>query len=302
MIQAPSLTGMIAIVLLVTMTGAALDKLVLSSRLEAWRRKIGELWIKLNTPGARALAQDANQLYCDLFDYIYGRRTFAWRRVWTSIVSSITGMVVFTLIVGLENSFWRRAVEFISEKDATGAVLVAWVFLVFFIPIVSNLIPDFFSLFETRLVLKWSRGRGPLGIVFLVILDLILTTTIFAAGCTAWVIVAVSIGLLMGKTDSSEAVKLVWDFLTSWLPVALFMPRIFLIFFLTTFVTSFFWILFVLTFGIIWVFHRLSPLAKFVYYAIGQSDRPAATLSAYLNSVVIGVYVLWRVVEWTLVI
>jgi hypothetical protein len=66
-------------------------------------------------------------------------------------------------------------------------------------------------------------------------------------------------------------------------------------------VTSFFWILFTITFGFIWVFHRLSPLANHVYYQMGQSDRPAAALSAFLNGIIIVIYAAWRVLEWAIV-
>ena len=82
MVQAPSLASLITVIISVAVVGVALDKLILSHRLEDWRRKVRELWIKLNTPGAKELAQDANQLFCDLFDYIYGEKTFTQRRVW----------------------------------------------------------------------------------------------------------------------------------------------------------------------------------------------------------------------------
>jgi ribose/xylose/arabinose/galactoside ABC-type transport system permease subunit len=67
--------------------------------------------------------------------------------------------------------------------------------------------------------------------------------------------------------------------------------------FLTTFVTSFFWFLFVGTFLLIWFFYRVHPLARYVYQAVGQSERPATAVSGSLNILIIGVYLVWVVAE-----
>jgi len=285
----------VALVIIIAGSGAALDKLVLSSRLEAWRRNIGKLWIKLNTPGAKALAQDANQLYCDFFDYIYGRRAFTWRRVWASVLSSMIALVVITLILGFKNTwFGYFYYELMDDPDFMLSWSVSFLFVIF--PTLLNLIPDFFSLIETRLVLNWSKGRGLLGIVLLIILDLILTTTIFIVG----VLLLASIIYFSQELLGMAVEQPLWELYDD--AIGAMVDRTgFLVFYLTTFVTSFFWILFVITFGLIWVFHRLSPLANLVYYQIGQSDRPAAALSAFLNGMIIIIYAVWRVLEWAIV-
>ena len=59
--------------------------------------------------------------------------------------------------------------------------------------------------------------------------------------------------------------------------------------------TSLLWLLFVATFGLIWLLYRVSPLANFVYYEIGQSDRPAMAIAAFLNVIAIVVYGAWVV-------
>ena len=147
MLQAPGIKSLIAIVLSITGTGIAIDKLVLSKHLAPWRWKLQQYWIKLNTPGARGLVQDANQLYCDLFDYIYGRKTFTWHRIWTSILSSTIGLFVFTFIVGEDAITWNFF-KFLGYDI---------IFLL--VPVFFNLIPDFFSLWETRKLLDWSKTK-----------------------------------------------------------------------------------------------------------------------------------------------
>jgi len=291
-IQAPSLTSFIAVVIFIAGMGVALDKLILSSRLDEWRRSIGKLWVKLNTPGAKGLAQDANQLYCDLFDYIYGKHAFTWRRVWASVLSSMIGLVVITLILGPQDTLFATKFRHLYILLSRGYI---WRFLdslipTLLFPAMLNLFPDFFSLIETRIVLKWSKNRGPLGISFLIILDLVLTTTIFLFGLFVLYCIA---EIMQGRP---------WSFSQFLFGVSgVVEPKKGLVFYLTTFVTSFFWILFTITFGFIWVFHRLSPLANLVYYQIGQSDRPAAALSAFLNGIIIVIYAAWRVLEWAIV-
>ena len=120
MLRAPELTSVIAVVITLGVLGVLLDKLVLSSRLEAWRRKVQQLWVKLNTPGAKDLAQDANQLFCDLFDYVYGKKHFSKRRVWASILSSMIGLLVFTLVLGWERSPWPETLDDIGSYWSTG--------------------------------------------------------------------------------------------------------------------------------------------------------------------------------------
>jgi len=243
-------------------------------------------------------------LFCDLFDYVYGEKTFSWHRVWASVLSSMIGLVVFTLILGYENTVWPDIFSFMTEfwrelSDYTWAevwaepglleVAVFVFILVPTVPVFFNLVPDYFSLTETRLVLRWAKGRGLAGISLLILLDFILTATIFNFAGFLWVLL------------SPEATG-IWEQESLFVWFTYYTTQLiaddFLIFFLTTFITSLFWLLFALTFCLIWLFHRLSPLANFVYYEIGQSDRPAAALAALLNGVVIIVYMLWVALDW----
>ncbi len=61
--QAPSLSSVIVMVLFLAALGAALDKFILSRRLDSWRQKIADLYEKLNTPQAKGLLADVHQLF-----------------------------------------------------------------------------------------------------------------------------------------------------------------------------------------------------------------------------------------------
>jgi len=71
-----------------------------------------------------------------------------------------------------------------------------------------------------------------------------------------------------------------------------------LIFLLSTFVTSAFWLLYVLSFAFIRLLHHLLPAVNAVYYQIGRSQRPALTASAFFNGLLVLGYLLWTVGAW----
>ncbi len=274
MLEPPGVSSLATIVITTAVVGVALDKLVLSTRLESWRKNVAGLWVKLNSPGARDLTDSANQLFTDLFDFIYGKRMLSRRRVWSSVLSSVIGLIAVTLLLGYENTVW-------PEFMGLSYILV----LATLVPAFLNLIPDFFSLAETRLVLKWSQGRSLPSILLLIVLDLFLTSAIFIAGYVFF-FMAFSLVVLSG----ADVVGWVDDVLPFLMD-----PKGGLVFFLTTFVTSLFWILFVFSYALIWFFHRVSPLAKFVYYYVGTSDRPASAALSIFNGTILAIYLSWVV-------
>ena len=236
-VRPPGVTSVIVIVVAVAAVGAILDRQVLSNRLESWRRGVRRLWLKLNTPGASDLSQDAHKLFCGLFDLIYGKRTFTWRRVWASSASSLVALFVVTLVLGYENTVWFAVEGWLDEfgRPAQLALLAIVVLFASFL----NLIPDFFSLAETRWVLQLARGKGAGSIALLLVLDLILTTAIFVSGFLAFVLLTFAVAGDEGELDLAAEMTLVIN------------PEEGLVFFLTTFVTSLFWIFFALTFFLI---------------------------------------------------
>lgn len=305
-VGAPSLSSVVILVVTFAALAAALDKFALRSHLDSWRQSVADLWRKLNTEGARELAQDANTLYCDLFDHIYGKSAFSRRRVRTSSATSLLALLVVTLLLGYQNTFFAVRFEHLNQALAIISIwhrLAIYAVLVLLLFSFLNLLPDFVSVMGTRLVLDWSKGKGPLGISLLMILDLVLTTIVFYV-VFALLMITLAIGVfgivaLLGGPPVTQGLRGLWENWTT--PSSLFTLLLaaenFLVFFLTTFVTSVFWILFLTTFGVIWLFHRVSPLAKFVYEAIGRSHNPALTLSACLNFLVLVAYAIWVVLD-----
>tara|TARA_B100000315_G_C14467229_1_gene536558 strand:+ start:164 stop:1027 length:864 start_codon:yes stop_codon:yes gene_type:complete len=287
MFSIPSISTLFIIFVVLSTIGIILDSLVLSSRLDQWRKNLALIMNKLYQPGAKSLIIDVNKLYCDLFDHIYGLRHFSKHRFIASIISSYFGVIVLTLI-------------FQSDVLAKTDIFLRNLLYIFVLGGLLNLIPDFISLIETRFILNKSRGKGYIGIFFLLIADLLLTTLIFfiALACMFFLLSLIE---NVFDVDPAETfisyINFLIDNLLDGSFELLFSSEMFFVFLFTTYITSFFWILFVITFILITIFHKLSPIAEYIYKEVGQSSKPATAIAGYLNGMIIVVYMIMKLLE-----
>ena len=296
MLKAPDVVSLTVLIITLAALGSALDTFVLKSRLKIWRTKVRRLWKELNTPGARGLTQHANQLFTDLFDHVYGTDHFSNRRVKTSAISTTLGLLVFTLLVGLPPRW--------SDLLTTGYWTPPFFELQIPIPsffkfllggLIVNYVADFVSLIETRLILRLSRDRGLVGVLLLLVVDFVLTSLIFLGILELILIFPQIWTYLVTDVQLRDELRTLIRELSS---AGVLSSKGLLVFYLSTFVTSMFWALYVLSFLIVLVLHRLSPLANFVYVEIVRSDRPAAAFTAFLNGLLIIGYVAWVMSEY----
>ncbi len=276
----PSIEGVLASVTVLAVCGVLLDGVIGDEKLRVWRGRMRGFVVKMNTSGARGLSRDVNQLYLGLFDAIYGARFFSTRRVVASIISTIASLVALTLMFGYNNTIWPDILK-IFDPDAGVSDYSASILVL--LPVACNFVPDFFSLHETRFVLRWAAGRGPIVILILIVVDFVLTTAIFAIGVAAW------LTLMKGNPFWNDWLLNVGFWLDS--------KHGLLLFYLTTLVTSVFWILFSITFFGAWALHRpMRPLANFLYRAIGESSRPVAATTSMLIALILTGYAILRLV------
>ena len=130
-------------------------------------------------------------------------------------------------------------------------------------------------------------------ILVLIVVDLALTTIIFCMGMFLVYLIISLIALFRADFWVISMEVFLREF-----PEMVLSPDRYLVFFLTTFITSLFWILFVLTFALVWVFHRLHPLADFIYYQVGRSNKPASAVAALLIFIVCMFYTAWFGLAW----
>jgi len=274
----PDLLVLVSLMAVVALLGQALDALLRTERLADWRWGMAHLWARFDTHGAAGLTADAHALFCDLFDAVYGRRALTRQRAFASILSTGLALLVLTLVLGYENTYWRYALEDTFEPafDWEHFLLLA------VSPLVLNLVPDFFSLVETRWVLERARHRGTAGVAGMLLLDLALTLIIFALGVGFMYLVDRALIESLFQDPRQWADRTLSRYF-QWL----FEPAGGLIFLLSTFVTSAFWLLYVLSFALIRFLHHLLPAVNAVYYQIGRSQRPALTASAFFNGLLV---------------
>ncbi len=297
--QLPHLTNMIALIVTIVVLSVAFDKFLLSRRLNQWRKGVRNVWVKLNTPGSQGLIHDANNLFCDLFDAIYGKHTFSWRRITASVLSTLVGLVVLILVLGFENTIFQDALQDALNERYKIDWWKAGFVIVF--PFVLNLIPDFFSLTETRFILETSKNHHLLGICGLLVLDLLLTSALFLVGFLCLPFVAFFYTHIYTMATSQPSYNMTLSEVVLRFPqeffAAIFATDGFLVFYLTTFITSALWILFVFTFILILVLYRFRPFANFICYELGRSKRPVLVISGFWVSIMIIVYIAWIVLR-----
>jgi len=277
----PSLHNMIFLIIFITVIGVIIDLFIQKDNFSDWRQGFVELWKKLIT-GSNDLLHDANRLFCELFDKIYGSQSFSRQRIYASVLSSTIALVGISLILGVENTYFNimfKHAQSIYKINKT--IDWNWLFRAMLYPIVLNIIFDYFSLLETRKLLEFSKNKGAVAVFGLIILDLLFTIFIFIIGFLF--LYAINAFLFTSKFSYDEFKEL--------------LPYIFkldagLVFFLTTFVTSFIWII-ALTIYLIWPLHKLTPVTDAICYHIGKSKQPASTFSAFLNILIITIFVAW---------
>ncbi len=250
---------------------------------------------KLREPGAQGMIVNANLMYVRLFDLIYGENALTKKRVKASVISSLGFLVIFTLLIGIEHTPWPKLLEGfgngISKLQTTSGIenvkILMGLLVLPSIPVFANLIPDFYSLIETRMVLRWSRKANGLGIVALFVLDLILTMIVFLSSIfLAGILIGIVVNLLDGR-DVFAHLHLNYDFrsrdIEKFIEI-MFAPKVGLVFVLTTFVTSFFWFLFVLSFGLLKTLHSVPALSRTLHRFLAGSRFPILRLTLCANT------------------
>ncbi len=285
----PDPLSLVVAVIAVAVLGRFLDSALASARFADWRASLGRLWAALRAPHPEDLLQEVHRGFVTLFDLVYGRRALSLRRLGTSVLSSLLALFVLTLLMGYEHSVWRLGLEDVFEP------VFSWEQLVLLVvsPLVLNLVPDWFSLAETRWVLGQARGRGPAALAGLFVLDLALTLVIFALGVALMQVV----DLALVQQVFADPLQYDTKPLRGYLEWTL-LPWGGLVFLLSTFVTSLFWLLYAGCFGVIRLLHRLLPVADFIYAEVRDSRQPGLTVAAFFNGLVILGYLLWLAAAW----
>ena len=146
--------------------------------------------------------------FCALFDHIFGPKHLSWTCLWRSAIASL--LAVAALYVLLDQILGVLTVRAASALPLWQALLIG---------AAVNILPDYLSLWETRIVLRvFRKVRNPLLQLVILALDVVLSGLIIWAGITAflWLTGADPIsGVEMVALFSTYAVFFYSTFLTS---------------------------------------------------------------------------------------
>jgi len=261
---------LLAIILSIFFIAMFVDRVLSEDKVKAWRATTWGAWESLGQIEFKEMVFKTNRWFLELFDLIYHNKMFSWKRVYRSMISSYLAVTVILFLFSVFTD------EFISEIN----MKVFWAILI--ITGLFNLVPDFFSLQETRWVLNLSlkkKGRW-LPIWFLV--DFILTTLIFGAG----LFLLIFIDTLIGDSPIQSMLGLVGERAL----LGKVNGPIFFACFLSTFVTSFLWFIFLFTTLFAFLLQKASPFLRTLLKVVAESDKPARITVGFLAVALIAGY------------
>ena len=231
----------------------------------------------------------AHEIFCGLFDRVYGPRACSAHRVGASLISTASALMIITLAIGPDNTLFVGLLDLVSylyaERDVAESIgsqgiqdlfgismNVSVLILALLILLPLNFAADFLSLAETRFIIGCARTKGLAAILALTVLDLVLTTIIFGLPVT---VLAYNIG---GRAGVFLAVDMVLTTNMGW-------P-----FLLTTFVTSFAWLLFA-SCALAVRAMRLHGFTRRLLENMAASDRPTVAFATIAYPVFVALWI-----------
>lgn len=117
--------------------------------------------------------------FASIFDGIFGEKHFSWRRFSRSCVATCASALILTLLWWVVDSEGFIACFTVNETTHVTLDIITMLFLLFAL----NLIPDYFSLFETRWILRrLEKTKSSMIILGYLIMDFVATASIFIIG------------------------------------------------------------------------------------------------------------------------
>jgi hypothetical protein len=266
--------------LLILFLAWVVDFLLTEKEIRKWRNATREFRARFSDLDIFEATEASNLWFLGLFKAIYGERFFSRRRIVASALSTILAMVLVAYIF--------------ETVDMPGFHVLYWGILsamLILTPI--NFVADYLSLQETFWVLKKSQGRKFLGIFFLTIVDIVLTSLIYMG-----TVLVIGYALIQNEFFLDLLDDLLgeprFDFVDQDTGVAMF----FGILAASTYVTSLLWIGFVSSSIGVRLLQAASPALQKIIKLIGASERPAFAVGGFICATTTLFYGGIRTVFW----
>lgn len=159
-----------------------------SNVVKRWRDTTADWWVSLKSLTWTSRFE-INQRFVELFDAIYGAKTFSWRRIIVSFfISTFLLLIFYFLFIAVFQVFFNMPISrnvsghklyyyFGFRNEFVSLLHPFTVLFVVYDSLGTNFLPDFISVAETGLILKWASKKNS-NLISLFIFDLFLTTSI----------------------------------------------------------------------------------------------------------------------------
>lgn len=243
--------------------GSFVDWFLGSTSMEKYRRRTFSIRQKLAELDVGLAIQTFNAQFLYLFKVVYGEKFWSLKRIIRSIISSLiaVGVISFTIVLlAGETKSPVEVIRLILEEPAGSLAMF-----------IINLFADYFSLQETNWIIQKSQGSNLFKLIGWTLCDLFLTSLIYG-------VVFLTLALIYEFIINVEE------------PAELFMYACFL----STYVTSLFWIGFFFTSVTIKALKISSPLFRVALNTIGTSEHPGRTTAGLVCiMLIIGYFLIW---------
>ena len=228
-----------------------------------------------------------------MFDGLFGSRLLSVRRMVNSCVASLMSVVCMTIL-------WSslrpdEALSFFREDT-----LLSQLLYIVSMAVILNLIPDYLSLAETRVILVLiSKSRSISHSILYLVMDLILTLFIFLLGYL-WLLSYIFINLILGWgagiSDFLDItlVELLYS-LREW--ITLSSPPIG-VFFYSTFITSIWIYIYILSAFIAYLVTKILPKAHSIIGLFDIDNKPIRSLGYVSILIVTCIFVTMPIIGW----
>lgn len=261
---------------IVLLFGCALivDRILSEKQVQLWRETTRDMRQQVYNLDIHSAIASSHNLFCSLFDTVYGERYWSRKRLFRSYYSSILAVGIVAALIGWESTVFGRVGD---PKILIGVTIAIFVL---------NAGADYLSLQETRWVLSLGRNPSIWRLGILLVVDLIATSIIWLAGFLV-------VGYLFSSV-SGDTFKLEIPFIRE----AVFNVDRGLLFVLSTFFTSALWLIYMFSIAIIRTLKRNWRLIDFVLEAVGESHTPARATAGLISIFLVALYGMSLGINW----
>lgn len=266
--------------------GRLIDSLLTFAHIKQLKNKTIDWWINLNDYKYSEVISIGTNRVDEIFEKIYGKKHLSVRCIIASCISSFIAV-----------SFWFLCFFPLAKNPLNYNLNAEFIFF----GTIINFVPDYFSLIETRIILKLCKKIKYRWYLPLFISDLVLSAGIFIFFILLVNFFTINVwGLDAILPSEKMSISNEGEFLGLILLILVFSMSILFLFclFLSTFFTSFIFYGFLISALAFRAFEFVKKPIIPILEKIGESDKPATILASAISLLLIFLYTSANMMYW----